>query len=128
MERKTIGKIIGSTVAILVVALVAFVYFKFYFVYSEGTDAGELNFFSREGVIFKTYEGKLIQSGLKSKAAQASGVQSNEFRFSVTNPQLADSLMHCPGKQVKLHYNRYLGTLPWRGDSQFVVDSIWAVY
>ena len=27
---------------------------------------------------------------------------------------------------VKLHWKRYLGTLPWRGNSQFIVDSIYS--
>jgi hypothetical protein len=30
-------------------------------------------------------------------------------------------------RQIKLHWKRYLGTLPWRGNSQFVVDSIISV-
>ncbi|MBR1426460.1 MAG: hypothetical protein IJ609_01405 [Paludibacteraceae bacterium] len=120
-------KILLSISLLLILALGIFGYFKFCFVYSEGTDSGELNYFSYEGLVFKTYEGKLIQSGFKSKAAAASGVQSNEFRFSVTDKQVADSLMHCTGKQVELHYQKYSGVLPWRGNSLYVVDSIWSV-
>ncbi len=26
---------------------------------------------------------------------------------------------------MKLHWKRYLGTLPWRGKSQFIVDSVY---
>lgn len=109
------------------VALAAFLYFKFWFVYAEGTDTGELNYFSRQGVVFKTYEGKVIQSGLKKLNNAQAGVQSNEFRFSVENEALADSLMHCTGRQVELHYKKYNAALPWRGESVFVVDSIWSV-
>ena len=36
-------------------------FFHFYFVFGEGTKAGELNFVVRKGVIFKTYEGRLIK-------------------------------------------------------------------
>ena len=39
-------------------------FFKYGYVYSEGTDTGELNYFSYEGVVFKTYEGKVIQTGV----------------------------------------------------------------
>jgi hypothetical protein len=28
------------------------------------------------------------------------------------------------GKDFELHYKEYMGTLPWRGVSEFVVDSI----
>ena len=44
-------------------------YFRFYFVFGEGVKSGELNYVVKKGVIFKTYEGKLIQSGIRSKAA-----------------------------------------------------------
>lgn len=113
------------TVALLVLA--GWLYFKYWFTYAEGTDSGELNYFSRQGVIFKTYEGKIVQTGLRRTAAAQGGVQSNEFKFSVVNEGIADSLMHCTGRQVEVHYRKYNGTLPWRGESVFVVDSIWSV-
>lgn len=121
------GKIIGISTLVVLLALSAFLYFKYWFVYAEGTDTGELNYFSRQGVVFKTYEGKVIQSGFKKNAATASGVQSNEFKFSVVNEGVADSLMHCTGHQVELHYKKYNAALPWRGESVFVVDSIWSI-
>ena len=31
------------------------------------------------------------------------------------------------GKQVELHYKEYLGSVPWRGYSAFVVDSVIAI-
>lgn len=102
-------------------------FFKFGYVYSEGTDTGELNYFSYEGVVFKTYEGKVIQTGVKKAANSNAAIQSNEFRFSVTDQAIADSLMHSTGRMVTLHYKRYNATLPWRGNSVYVVDSIWSV-
>ncbi len=124
---KTSTKVISIISVVLVLALGIFCYFRFWFPYAEGTDSGELNYFSYQGVVFKTYEGKLIQTGLKSRAATQAGVASNEFVFSVDDKAVADSLMHCTGKQVELHYQRYFAPLPWRGQSVFVVDSIWSV-
>ena len=124
---KTSTKVITIIITVLLLGLGGFCYFRFWFPYAEGTDTGELNYFSYQGVIFKTYEGKVIQTGLRARAANTSGVQSNEFVFSVEDPQVADSLMHCTGKQVELHYKRYFAPLPWRGQSVFVVDSIWSV-
>lgn len=123
---KTSTKVISVASVVAVLALGVWMFFRFWFPYSEGTDTGELNYFCKQGVVFKTYEGKMIQTGLK-KAATTAGVESNEFRFSVVNEELADSLMHCTGRNVTLHYKRYFHSLPWRGESVFIVDSIWTV-
>ena len=111
---------------VLVVALGLFLYFKFWFVYSTGVNEGDINYFQREGFIFKTYEGKMIQTGYNSKNT-SSTIQSNEFKFSVEDERVAQKIDNASGRQIKLHWKRYLGTLPWRGNSQFVVDSIYSV-
>jgi len=119
----TKGKVLGWLTAIVVVALAGFIYFKFCFVYSEGTNEGDINYFQKEGIIFKTYEGKMIQTGYNSKNSNAT-IQSNEFKFSVADAAVAQEIDARSSKQVKLHWKRYLGTLPWRGNSQFIVDRI----
>ncbi len=119
-------KIIATISTIAVLALAAFLYFRFLFVYSTGVNAGDINYFQQEGVVFKTYEGKMIQSGFKS-ARGMSNLQSNELKFSVTDQAVADSLMRCSGKHVELRWKRHLGTLPWRGNSQYIVTEILSV-
>ena len=120
MTLKT--KIISITVAVVAVLTVPFCYVWFYFPYSDGWEAGTVNYFKHEGFIFKTYEGKVIQEGLKG---QVSGtLSSNEFKFSVKDPEVAEKLNHCAGKRVELHYKQYLHSLWWRGDSRYVVDGI----
>lgn len=119
-------KAIAIICAVLVVVLGLFLYFKFWFVYSSGVNEGDINYFQREGFIFKTYEGKMIQSGYNSKNT-SSTIQSNEFKFSVESERIAQQIDNASGRQIKLHWNRYLGTLPWRGNSQYVVDSIYSV-
>ena len=120
------GKIVTSVASILVLGLAIFVFFKFFFVYSEGTNEGDINYFQREGFIFKPYEGKMIQTGYNSHNTSAT-IQSNEFKFSVVDDRIAEQIDSNSSRQIKLHWKRYLGTLPWRGKSQFVVDSIIAV-
>jgi hypothetical protein len=122
MTRKS--KIITTVISVVVVVLAAFVFFRFYFVYSTGVNAGDLNYFQREGIIFKTYEGKMIQSGFRSSGKSTEGLHSNELQFSVTDPKVAERLMRASGKHVELRWKRYMGTLPWRGNSQFVVTEI----
>lgn len=120
------GKIVTGIVSVLLLALAVFVYFKFFFVYSEGTNEGDINYFQREGFIFKTYEGKMIQTGYNSHNTSAT-IQSNEFKFSVVDEHVAERIDSNSSRQIKLHWKRYLGTLPWRGNSQYVVDSIISV-
>ncbi len=123
--KKKMILIISSVVAI---ALAALIFFKFYFVFGEGVKAGELNYVVYKGYIFKTYEGKVIQSGFgKGKGTNAGSIQSYEFDFSVTDKAIADSLMRCGSRTVELHYKEYLGALPWRGKQKYIVDKIIAV-
>lgn len=107
---------------VLVVVVVAFVWWRYYFVFGEGVKAGNLNFFVKKGYIFKTYEGRLIQEGFKS--ATPGALQSNEFEFSVTSDSIAAILERCSGKTVELKYKEYLHPLPWRGMSTYVVFEV----
>ena len=118
------GKIAVWTAVIAALALAVFIFFRFCFVYAEGVNEGDINYFQKEGFIFKTYEGKMIQTGLKNSKVQGS-IQSNEFKFSVVKESVARQLDEGSNTGVKLHWKRYLGTLPWRGKSQFIVDSVY---
>ncbi len=119
----TKSKIISGIAAVIILAAAAFFYIKFYFVFGEGVKAGELNQLVYKGWVWKTYEGRLIQTGFKS-AKVGGSLQSNEFNFSVTDKAVADTLMRCSGKMVELHYREYNGTLPWRGMQKYIVDRI----
>ena len=123
----TKSKIITTVVSVAIVALAIFVFFRYFFVYSSGVNTGDINYFQKQGVIFKTYEGKMIQTGFRSTGGNMNGLKSNEFKFSVTNDSVAAVLMRCSGKEVELHWNRYFGTLPWRGSSSFIVDEILSI-
>lgn len=120
----TSAKVVTWTSVIAIIAIVAFVFIKFFFVYSEGVNEGDINYFQREGFIFKTYEGKMIQTGLKNTKVQGS-IQSNEFKFSVVSEDVARQLNEGVNTGLKLHWKRYLGTLPWRGNSEYIVDSVY---
>lgn len=119
------SKIFGWTSVILVLALAGFIYFKFLFVLGEGVKAGELNQIVYKGWVWKTYEGRIIQTGFKG--AKQGGLQSNEFNFSVTDKALAEKLMRCSGKNVELKYKEYNGMLPWRGMQRYIVTDILSV-
>ncbi len=120
------SKIFAWVIVILLLAGAGFVYFKFYFVLGEGVKAGELNQIVYKGWVWKTYEGRLIQTGFRG-AKKGTGIQSNEFNFSVVDKAVADSLMRCSGRVVELRYKEYNGMLPWRGMQKYVVYEILSV-
>jgi len=118
-------KAIWIIVAILVVSIGIFVYIKFFFVFGTGVKTGQLNYLVHKGYVFKTYEGKLIQQGLTSRTPGS--LESNTFEFSVTDKAVAEKLMLAGGQEVQLEYEEYLGALPWRGHSKYVVNKIIAI-
>lgn len=116
-------KFVTITTLIIIVAAGLLFWWRFYFPFGEkGVKAGELNFVVYKGYVFKTWEGRLIQAGYKSQVPGS--VQSNEFEFSVTNEAIAEKLRLSSGKMVELSYTEYLGAVPWRGNSKYIVDSI----
>lgn len=106
---------------IILTGAIAF-WWKYYFVFGEGVKSGELNYVVKKGNIFKTYEGKLIQSGFRSQIPGS--INSYEFEFSVANDSIANILMNNSGNYFDLHYKEYKGSIPWRGFSPFIVDKI----
>jgi len=121
-KKKKSRKVLRWFLGILIVTFGIFIYVRYYYVFGTGVKSGELNYLVYKGVIFKTYEGKLIQSGFR--ADEPGGLQSNQFDFSVEDEKIAKQLMVAGGKEVQLHYKEYFATLPWRGYTKYVVDSI----
>ncbi|SDD27384.1 hypothetical protein SAMN05216464_101269 [Mucilaginibacter pineti] len=117
-------KIRIKTIVILVLLLIitGFVYYRYYFVFGEGAKAGTMNYFVKKGYLFKTYEGRLIQNGIRTQTQ--GNIASNEFIFSVSDEKVAQQLNNNAGSYLELHYKEYVHTLPWRGFSNFVVDSV----
>ena len=124
-KHRTSGvkKFFRTFVIVLILALAGYIYWKYYYPYtSDGVKSGYLNFAVRKGQLFKTYEGKLIQEGIRSKTAGA--IQSNEFDFSIKDKEIFEVLKMNSGKIFDLHYKEYNGVIPWRGNSKYIVDSI----
>lgn len=118
------GKITGWVIALVVLAALAgFLYFKFWWVFSDGTKTGELNSLTYTGYFFKTYEGEMILTGYGSKNA-AGTVQSKTFKFSVKDKEVAQKLTEMTGLRVTVHYLEYKGALPWRGYEKAIVDHV----
>ena len=115
-------KIIRWIVLIFIVVVGLFIFFKFTFTYSDGYRAGLLQKFSRKGMIFKTYEGEMILSSIRSNTDLA--IASEKFLFSVSDKNLAQKFNDLQGEYIVVHYHEKNGTLPWRGESKYIVDSV----
>ncbi|WP_036601836.1 hypothetical protein [Olivibacter sitiensis] len=130
LQRESVKKDNGLRKFIFIVVLVLlaggglYFWWNYYYVFGEGVKSGQLNYLVLKGNVFKTYEGKLIQEGLRS---QAGSIQSNEFEFSVVDDSIAKVLMYNSGNSFDLHYKEYKHSIPWRGYSAFIVDSIIAM-
>ncbi len=118
-------KFLWITIIIVFVAIAGFIAWKYFYVFGDGVKTGYLNYAVKKGDLFKTYEGKLIQEGIRSRTAGS--IQSYEFEFSVVNEKIYDSLKVNSGKVFDLHYKEYHGIVPWRGNTRYIVDSIIAM-
>jgi hypothetical protein len=116
---KKFGKI---ALGVVIIGLAIFIWWRFFFVFSEGVKAGDLNYFEKKGFVFKTYEGRLVQEGFQSPTAGA--LQSNEFRFSAKSEEIAKKLEMASGKFVQLRYKEYFAPVMWRGASKYVVIEV----
>lgn len=107
---------------ILIVVLGLFGYWKYFYTYSDGYRSGLLQKLSHKGNIFKTYEGELVQRSIVSTANV--GIASEKFFFSIASDSVAKVMMGMEGKNVRLHYEQKNGSLPWRGESEYIVDGV----
>lgn len=107
---------------LVVILLGVFIYFKYFFTYSEGYRAGLLQKFSNKGVIVKTYEGEMILSSVSSTRDVA--LASEKFQFTVINKNLIREFDTLQGENIIVHYRQKKGAIFFRGDSPYLVDSI----
>lgn len=122
-QKKGKGKrILFITFLVLFFGLFLFVWWKYYYTYSDGNRFGLLQKFSRRGTLFKTYEGELILSSVRGNLNVP--IASEKFFFSVTDKNVAEKLNNLQGHSITVHYKEKNGNAFWRGDSPYIVDSV----
>jgi|SRR3989338_500614 len=97
------------------------------YICSEGSRVGQINKFSKKGVIWKTYEGTLALQGLSNQGA-------NLWDFSIDRQarqgenveKLAEDVQKYLDSQelVKVTYKEPWATWPWRSDTDYLIQKI----
>lgn len=106
------------TFILVVVAILALAIYWFYFnIKSNGDRKGVLIKFSHKGNIFKTDEGEMWLGCRQT-------VNAEKYFFSVTNDSIATVLKNLQDECLQLEYKEYRATLPWRGDSKYIVYGV----
>ncbi len=119
--RGTKRLLLYATILAVIVG-VGYVWFNYYWTYSDGISAGTLVKVSKKGYLFKTYEGLLNVGGIK--ANQQGNVISNMWEFSVTKDDVYKDLQEYQGKEVRLFYHQYRKSFPWDGDTNYFVYKV----
>jgi len=119
-NKKRIFLAIGTLVVLLLI--IFFVRDRYFHVYQESDIKGRIADISLRGSVFKTYEGKMLGYDVVSQG----NVIKSEFNFTVTD----DSIAHTLGKlkqtpiAVQIHYKEYKSSVPWRGETKYIVTAI----
>ena len=121
-KRFRFGRFFGILFLLIVLGFGAYFYWKYFFTYSSGNRYGLLQKFSHKGNVFKTYEGEMILSSVRGNYNVP--IASEKFLFSVVRKNVANQLMNLQGKFLTVHYREKHGTLPWQGETKYVVDSV----
>lgn len=121
MVRKT-KKFFRWLLILIIIIAGIFVYWKYFYTYSEGYRAGLLQKFSHKGTFIKTYEGEMILSSVATTRDVA--IASEKFLFTVINNSLIRQFDTLQGETVIVHYRQKNRAVFWRGDSQYLVDSV----
>lgn len=77
---------------------------------------------SHRGSLFKTYEGEMILSSVRGNANVP--IASEKFYFSIADKTVAQQLEALQGHEVTVHYKQKNSAAFWRGDSEYIVDSV----
>ena len=120
--KRKMKKLFFVFMTLIIIITGIFIYWKYSYTYSSGYRAGLLQKFSHKGNLFKTYEGEMILSSVTSNTNVA--LASEKFNFSVINKNLAQQLDTIQGRMVIVHYLQKNGAIFWRGDSEYLVDSV----
>ncbi|HPG11365.1 MAG TPA: hypothetical protein PLU37_07540 [Chitinophagaceae bacterium] len=110
-------KFLRRTLILGILVLAFCFYWFFYNVYSNGERTGILIKVTHKGNVFKTNEGEMWLSCRLMTNPE-------KFYFSVTNDSIYQLLKNLQDECVQLEYKQYRATIPWRGDSKYIITGV----
>jgi hypothetical protein len=115
--RKKFKRTFRTFMFILFLLAAFLIYWFFFNTYSDGERKGTLIKITHKGNVFKTDEGEMWLSCRNT-------INAEKFYFSVTNDSIATALKDLQDECIQLTYKQYRATLPWRGDSKYIVMGV----
>jgi len=112
-------------VLIVLAALAGGAYYLFG-TFSEGERAGTVIKLSRKGFLFKTYEGELNLGMVLSDNSGASVSNLWDFSVPASNHEVLNKLdtAMARGHRAKIFYRQMFVKVPWRGDTEYMIDKV----
>jgi len=90
---------------------------------SDGHRDGVVTKFAYKGVVFSTWEGELVQGGLRSTGG--AGFSSNVWSFSVSDKTVAESIDQLPpDTEVRMFYRQNMMVNPTKGSTTYFVYKV----
>lgn len=120
-KKNGIKKFLWSFFIIMLLVIAGSVWFLYYYDYSDGERTGLFTKLSHKGNAFKTYEGEML---IGNSQQSPNLMIPEKFYFSIDDKKLADSMMKIQGKIITVKYVQYHKTLPWRGESEYIVTGL----
>ncbi len=117
--KKGVKKVVRWTLFFGLLIGAGLFWWQYYYTFSNGSRTGLVQKISHKGNVFKTYEGEMILRSIVSTGGV--GLASEKFEFSIANDSIAKLVMQFEGKNARLTYEEKKGTLPWRGDSRYII-------
>jgi hypothetical protein len=79
-----------------------------------------------KGIIFKTFEGEMMQGGMQFQGGDGDGLTRGQlFQFSVKDPAVMNNLRALkPGQRVRLHYTGYASAWEPKGQTSCFVNKV----
>ncbi len=131
IEKPSFGQRVAKTtkkiLAIIVVSvsLIGIGVFSFYYwgVYDEGIRTGKVVRVSKQGVLFKTYEGQLKIDAFGSLKGASPIAETFDFSVEKSKESIIKELEEVArnGEQVNLRYIKRYAAFPWRGATKYYV-------
>ena len=111
---------------VVTLVLVAVLFTASYFIcgitYREGTKTGVLLNVTRNGILFKTYEGSMQLDGVLK--GNDTIVPAAVFRFSVRDHNVFHQLEALQGKSVTVNYRQVIHNFFWQGETDHFIERV----